>query len=100
MPNLLVTLRPELLHHLGWIKGQEDVAVAVPPDGGPRHARAVEDLLGRMPSAAKPAKQAGNGRADGGMAEEGEIPQPVAAELAAGRQGRRAGVGAQPEQCA
>src|SRR5689334_17894014 len=61
-------------------------------------ARAIKDLLGRMPSVTKSAERARNCRADGDVPEKGEVSQPVAAELTAGRQGRRAGIRSLPQQ--
>ena len=86
MPDLLVSLRPELVHRIGWIERQEGIAVAVAPDRGTRTSRAIEDLLGRMPSVTKPAERTGNYRVGGEMPEKGEVPQPVAAKLTAARQ--------------
>ena len=46
----------------------------------------------------KLAQRAGNRRANSDMPEEGEVPQPVATELAVRWQGCRADIGSQPQQ--
>ena len=97
-PNVPVVLRPEALHHLARIKGQEHVAIRILPDCGDRLAIGTEKGIGRVPSVTKLLQHGRNRGVDRDVAKEGKIMQLIATEPVGRRPDYPAGISAQPEQ--